>query len=171
MKNRCYLTTASLALATLLLSACTQAPQPPPPDTRAADEKAIKDLEAQWLASAKAKDADKVMAFYADDASFMPPDMPIQNGKDAIHNVYKDLLADPNLAVDLVGTEKVEVSKTSDFAYSQGAYTMTTTDPKTKKPMMEKGKYVTVYKMQADGSWKAIEDMFNADAPAEPVKK
>jgi len=33
----------------------------------------------------------------------------------------------------------------------------------------EKGKYVTVYKKQADGKWKAIADIDNADAPAVPV--
>jgi hypothetical protein len=46
---------------------------------------------------------------------------------------------------------------------------MTMTNPKTKKPVTEKGKYVTVYKKQADGTWKAIEDINNADAPAAPV--
>ena len=34
-------------IALLALAGCTQAP-PPPPDTRAADEKAIKEDEAAW---------------------------------------------------------------------------------------------------------------------------
>jgi ketosteroid isomerase-like protein len=36
--------------------------------------------------------------------------------------------------------------------------------------LTEKGKYVTVYKKQADGGWKAVADIFNADAPAAPEK-
>ncbi len=36
---------------------------------------------------------------------------------------------------------------------------MTMTNPKTKKPVEDKGSYVTVYKKQADGNWKAIEDI------------
>jgi ketosteroid isomerase-like protein len=42
---------------------------------------------------------------------------------------------------------------------------MTTTDPKTKKPVTDKGKYAEVYKKQADGSWKAVADMDSSDTP------
>jgi ketosteroid isomerase-like protein len=38
-----------------------------------------------------------------------------------------------------------------------------------KKVLREKGKYVTIYSRQADGSWKMMEDISNADAPAIPV--
>jgi len=41
---------------------------------------------------------------------------------------------------------------------------MATTDQKG-NPATEKGKYLTVWKKQADGSWKVIEDMFNSDLP------
>ena len=47
---------------------------------------------------------------------------------------------------------------------------MTMTDPKAKKPVTDKGKYVTVYKKQADGSWKAVADIMNSDMPL-PTKK
>lgn len=159
--NRRYVTFAPLALV-LLQSACTQVP-PPAPDMRATDEKAIKDVEAAWLKDIQAKDVEKSIAHYTDDASFLLTDMPIQTGKDAIRATYKAMMSDPNLAVDFSST-KVEVSKSGDVGYSQGVYTMTTTDPKTKKPMTEKGKYVTVFKKQADGSWQAVEDILNGDA-------
>jgi quercetin dioxygenase-like cupin family protein len=35
----------------------------------------------------------------------------------------------------------------------------------------EKGKYVTAWKKQADGSWKVTEDIFNADAPAQAASQ
>jgi ketosteroid isomerase-like protein len=38
------------------------------------------------------------------------------------------------------------------------------TNPKTKKPATDKGKYLTVYEKQADGSWKAVADTFNSDS-------
>ena len=41
---------------------------------------------------------------------------------------------------------------------------MTTSDPKTKAPVTEKGKYL-VFRKQADGAWKAVEDTFMSDAP------
>jgi ketosteroid isomerase-like protein len=65
-------------------------------------------------------------------------------------------------------TAKVEVS--GDLAYSQGAYSVMFTDPKTKKVVAETGRYVEVYKKQADGSWKVLQDINSPEAPAAPAK-
>jgi ketosteroid isomerase-like protein len=43
---------------------------------------------------------------------------------------------------------------------------MTMSGPKGTKPITDKGKYLTVFKKQADGSWKAVADMINSDTPA-----
>ncbi len=153
----------------MLLTGCAQAPPPPPPDTRAADEKTIRDGEAAWNSDWAAKDVEKIIAHYADDAALMVPDAPIMKGKDAIRAALKGMLADTNLSLSFTASS-VEVSKASDIAYTQGAYILTQTDPKTKKPATEKGKYVTVYKKQADASWKAVEDINAADPPAAPAK-
>ena len=167
MSNR-SLKNVLLSVATLMLSACTQAPAPAP-DTRAADERAIRDIEAQWVKDFQAKDLEKETSHYADEASFLMTNMPIQTGKNAIRAAHKPILEDPNFGVDLAPS-KVVVSRSGDVGYSQGAYTFTYSDPKTKKPVTEKGKYVDVYQKQADGSWKVVEDIFNADAPAAPVQ-
>ena len=155
------------ALAVVLAS-CNQAP-PPAPDTREADAKAIRDEEAAAQKDWAAKDADKIATIWADDASLLMPNMPILNGQDAIKTSLKQFLADPNFSLSY-GATKVEVSRAGDYAYSQGTYTMNMTDPKTKKVITEKGKYVTVYKKQTDGSWKAVADINNADSPAAPAK-
>jgi uncharacterized protein (TIGR02246 family) len=165
--NRWYARTAPLALF-LLQIACTQAP-PPAPDTRAADEKAIRDMESQAAQEFTAKDLDKYTARYAEDAASLMLDQPVMTGKDAIRAAVQKALADPAVALE-VNTVKVEVAKSGDLAYSQGAYTYNFTDPKTKRAMVEKGKYVEVYKKQADGSWKIVEDTAIPDAPAAPVK-
>jgi ketosteroid isomerase-like protein len=137
--NGWCLTIAPMALV-LSQVACTQAPPPAPPDTRAADEKTIRDMEAQWLANYRAKDADKlVSSYYADDASVLEPGIPMQTGRDAILKLYKEELADPMLAAD-ESIARIEVSRSGDLAYLQGISTETHTDPKTKKPMIEKGK-------------------------------
>ena len=80
----------------------------------------------------------------------------------------KDAVADPKFSLDLK-TVKVNVSK-DDLAYSQGTYSTSATDPKTKKVMAETGRYVEVYKKQADGSWKIVEDINSPDGPAVPAK-
>jgi uncharacterized protein (TIGR02246 family) len=148
----------------LFFTGCTQAP-PPAPDTRAADQTAISDGETAWNADWKSKDLEKIVSHYTDDASVMITNMPEMKGKDAIRAGLKPLLGDKNISLSFTPMS-VEASKSGDVAYSHGTYTMTMTNARTKRPVTEKGKYVTVYKKQADGSWKAILDINNADAPA-----
>ena len=167
MHNR-YFLAAAFALA-VILAGCQQAAPPPAPDTHDADVKAIRDLEAM-VQSNTGKDLDKVTAFYADDASVFWPDAPVINGMAAITTAMKPFLADKNFSFAWA-SHKVDVAKSGDLGYSQGAFTLTFTDPKTKKMLTERGKYVEVYKKQADGSWKCVADIVNEDAPPAPAKK
>jgi uncharacterized protein (TIGR02246 family) len=139
------------------------------PDTRAQDEKAIRDSEAAWMAAFATKVPEKAAAFYADDADSMLPDTPIMAGKAAIIAGMKPELGDPNFSV-VFSPSKVEIAKSGDIAYSQGRFTYTTTDPKTKKRVGQVGNYVEVYKKQADGTWKVQEDIATEEAPLKPLK-
>lgn len=69
----------SFLLVLFVLAACTQQPQQPAaaPDTRAQDEAAIRSASQQWAAAAQAKDAEKFVSFYADEASLLLEDLPI----------------------------------------------------------------------------------------------
>lgn len=164
-----HLSLAAMSLAVFLAGCTPAAPPPPPPDTHDADVKAIKDVETAWVQAFATKDADKVATVYSEDASVFMTDSPIITGIPAIKAALKPIVADKNFAITFA-SDKVDVAKSGDLGYSQGAYTMTSTSPKTKKAVTEKGKYVTVFKKQADGSWKAVSDIFNADGPAAPAK-
>jgi len=141
---------------------CSSAPTPPP-DTRAADLQAVKDVEAAWVKDAATKDPDKWASYFTEDGSGLYPGAGILNGKAAIRAAMVPILADPNFSLIFQSTRAM-ASKGGDMVYSQGTYTMTMTDPKTKKAMTDKGKFLTVYTKQADGSWKAIADTFNSDS-------
>ena len=158
------------AIAMVLLAACTQAPAPPPPDTRAADEKAIRDQETAAGQAWSAKDLDKILALYADDATLMLPNAPAMSGKAAMAPALKGALADPNFALTIQNTS-VEASKAGDLGYVRGSYMVHQSDAKTKKAMIEKGNYVIVYKKQADGAWKIAADTAIPEAPAAPAAK
>jgi uncharacterized protein (TIGR02246 family) len=154
----------------LILAACSQAPPPAAPDTRAADAQAIRDVIASSLAGSASKDFDKFFAFYDPDASVFVPDVPVITGIAAIKQALQASLADPNFSID-IQTAKVEVSTAGDYGYAQGTFTQKATNPKTKKAETQNGKWVTVFKKETDGSWKAVSDIFNFDGPATPVKK
>ena len=151
--------------------ACNQAPATPAaaPDTHDADVQAIKDTEVAWAKVSAAKDAEKFASYYTDDGSLLPQDAPPVTGKDAIAKAVKQMMSDPNFALDFHGTSW-DVAKSGDVGYAQGVYTMTMTNPKTKKATPDKGKYLTVFKKQSDGTWKAVEDMVSSDGPMARAK-
>lgn len=147
----------------LLTSGCSNAPTPPP-DTHAADLQAVKDVETAWNKDVATKDPDKWAGYFAEDGSGLYPGAGILNGKAAIRAAIAPFMADPNFSLSFQSTRAM-ASKGGDMVYSLGTYTMTMTDAKTKKPITDKGKYLTVYMKQADGSWKAVADTFNSDSP------
>jgi uncharacterized protein (TIGR02246 family) len=153
-------------LLAVLPSGCmrTQVAAPAAPDTRAADEKAIRDGEAAWVKAFATKEPEKAAAIYADDAASMLPDTPLMSGKKAILAGMKPELGDPNFSLVFAPT-KVEIAKSGDIAYSQGTFRYTTTDPKTKKRVGQAGNYVEVYAKQADGTWKVEEDIATEETP------
>ena len=134
--------------------------------TREADAHALRDGEvAAFIKDWSGKDADRIAAHYTDDGNVIIPNTPMMTGKAAIAKAMKDALADPNWSLALQPVQ-VEVSKGSDLGYARGTYVLIATDPASKKAATEKGRFVTVFRKEADGSWKAIQNINNAEAPA-----
>jgi uncharacterized protein (TIGR02246 family) len=149
----------------LVASGCNQAA----PDTRAADESAVKDQDAQWAKTAGANDLDGTVAYYTDDASLLPPNAPIATGKQAIRAVWATML-NPDVIVSWQVT-KADAARSGELAYVTGVYEITAKNPKG-KPQEDRGKLVEVWKKQADGKWKVVTDIFNSDLPVPaPVEK
>jgi uncharacterized protein (TIGR02246 family) len=160
MKRR---SSIAVSLGWLILAGCSQ---PAAPDNRAADAQALRDGEvAAFVKDWSGKDADRIAAHYTDDGIVMVPNTPMMTGKDAISKGMKEALGDPNWSLALQPAQ-VEVSKGGDLGYTRGTYVLTATDPASKKVATEKGRFVTVFRKGADGSWKAVQDISNAEAPA-----
>ena len=86
-------TLCAITTIALTLTACNQTA-----DTHDADVKAIQDNEAQWNQDWAAKDQDKIMAHYADDAILIISGSPSSSGKEAIRTALKPMVADPALS-------------------------------------------------------------------------
>ena len=134
---------------------CTQ-------DTSAADLQAIKRQEAAWSKDCATKDVAKITSYYADDATLLLPNSPIVHGISGIKSAFTGIAQDPHFSLSFQG-DKAEVA--GNLGYTQGHYAMTVSDPKG-NAFNDTGKYLTVWKKQADGSWKASEVMMNSDLPA-----
>jgi uncharacterized protein (TIGR02246 family) len=158
-------------LGALTLAACAQPAPPaptPPPDTRAADEAAIRAAAKDWSAAAQAKDPEKFASFYADDAVLLLEGAPDPSGKAAIHEAAVGMMKDPNFALSFE-SDSVVAARSGDLAYETGSYSLTMSDAK-KKPATTKGHYLVVWQKQADGSWKALRDAPVSDPPEKAAK-
>jgi uncharacterized protein (TIGR02246 family) len=155
-----------LGLSTIgLLAAGLGSARAPQAQGLSAGVQAIRNSEEQWNKEFQSKDVDALCAHYADNAALMGPGMPAAIGKDAIRAALRQMVADPAFALTFEA-RRVEVSKSGDIGFSEGSYKMTMTDPTTKKPIADKGSYVTVYRKQSDGTWKAVSDIATSEIPA-----
>ena len=136
-------------------------------------KQAIKADEKKWNDQFKSKDLEGLLGHYADDAYFVAPGVKPASGDTEIRKTYADGTSDQNFAISFA-SDKIDVSSSGDMAYARGRFTEKYTDPKTQQVVSDSGSYVTVYKKQSDGSWKAEEDFAVADPggakPVEPAK-
>jgi uncharacterized protein (TIGR02246 family) len=146
----------------LMVIACNQSV-----DTHDADVQALKDNETQWNQDWASKLPDKIAAHYAGDAVLMVPGMAPTIGKDAILTSLKGMVADPAISLKFQAS-RVDVAKSGDLGYTQGSYTLVLTDPQTKQVIHDHGSYVTAYRKQADGAWKAVSDIATSEVPPPP---
>ena len=171
-RNRGILVTGACLCISLVLFfflGCSSTQQPAQPDTRVADEAAVRKADTDWSNAAQSKNPDAWVAFYTDETVVLPPNDKLTSGKDNIRKVVGELLAMPGLVMSWQPT-KVEVARSGDLAYSYGTYQVSFNDP-SGKPVTDHGKYAEVWKKQADGGWKCVLDTWSSDLPAAPPSK
>jgi uncharacterized protein (TIGR02246 family) len=118
---------------------------------------AIKADEKKWNDDFKAKNLEALAGHYADDTFFIAPGVKAADGATQVRKVYAEGLADKNFEVSFA-SDKIDAAASGDLAYARGHFSEKYTDFKTGQVMSHSGSYITVYKKQQDGSWKAVED-------------
>jgi len=150
-----------------ILTGCAQQPPAAPPDTRSADEAAIRAAVSEWSSAAQAKDAARFASFYADDAVLMMEGTADVRGKEAITKAATGMMQDPNFALSFQA-DRIVVARSGDIAYETGSYSLTMSDP-AKNPATQRGNYVVVWQKQGDGTWKAAIDAPVSEPAAAPA--
>jgi ketosteroid isomerase-like protein len=126
-----------------------------------AKAKMLAKLDDDWSKAAVARDVERVASYYAEDAIAYAPDMPIAKGRPAAKKVWAAYFADTTFAISWT-TVHAEVAASGDIGYTAGTYEDSLTGPDGKR-VVEKGKYLCVWKKMKDGTWKATHDMWNGD--------
>lgn len=115
----------------------------------------VKETEQGMLKAFQAKDAAGLTSYYASDAVLALPGRTVK-GSEAILKMNDEDFKDPAFKLDFTN-ERTDAS--GDLAYTSGTFRVTYTDDETKQVTNGTGTYVTVFRKQADGSWKAVADV------------
>ncbi len=97
---------------------------------------------------------------YDRDAIMMAPNAPAVQGHEALTAAWE---AFPPFSDFRQETLKIEGS--GDFAFCHDEYSFTMTLPG-QSPLKDKGKVITIWRKQTDGSWKVYREIWNSDLPA-----
>lgn len=126
-------------------------------------EDALLAADAAWMKVYAAKDLERSVAFCDEEASMLPPNAPIATGKEALTKLIGSAFAIPDYTLSW-HANKVGVAHSGELGYTSGTYDFSLKDP-SGKTISDRGKYLTVWKKEADGSWKVLFDMFSSDLP------
>jgi ketosteroid isomerase-like protein len=103
-------------------------------------------------------------AFYmymADEAVWLPNESDRRIGPESIRDALAEIRG---LTLDWAPLDG-DVSVSGDLGYTWGTWEATVADVETGGASVSTGRYVTVWRRDPDGSWRAVLDMGNREAP------
>ncbi len=136
--------------------------QTPPAANPALEGQRIREAAAAVATAEAARDLERVLWYYADDAVLQAADAPALVGKPALRRHYQALFGSGFL--ELTGsTTDVEVAASGDLAWEHGANRVTW--KRAGGAALEVGKYLAVWRKVA-GEWKIAAIALTSDTPA-----
>jgi len=122
-------------------------------------DSAIRESTIEWAKAAQARDVNKAVYYYADDAVYFVDKGPLVQGKENIRKEWQAILAEPGPGMQFEATS-VDVSRFADMAWERGTYEWGVAD-KSGKISETKGKFVCVWKREPGNTWKVVADIDN----------
>jgi uncharacterized protein (TIGR02246 family) len=120
--------------------------------------KAIEAQNKRFGAAVEKGDVAALGALYTDDAQALPPNSDVVEGRAAIQEKWKGVLAS---GVGGASLETTDVETEGNLAYETGRYQMRSKDGK----VLDRGKYVVVWK-RSGSDWRIHRDIWNTSMPA-----
>lgn len=151
-----------LSIWSLLLAAACATPQAAP-DTSAADRSAIDAGHEAFLAGMRANDCNALLAVLTADVVFVPPNTPQANGPDAVRSWCESTFA--QVKTKAVAVSNRDVTVAGDWGIEHGVFDWTVVPAAGGGDMADQGRFVAIWRRQADGSWKLARDIWNSALP------
>jgi ketosteroid isomerase-like protein len=149
----------SLPAVGLLCAAAACAPG----SRRSADAAAIRRSDSLMVSAINAHDLDAWLGFLTEDIRLLPPGEPAVDGKAAVGPMLAGYLALPGFVMRH-RARVIGVSQSGDLAYLTYRYEATAADS-AQGTVTQRGKDLSIYRRQPDGSWKVAVDMWSPDEP------
>jgi len=159
MKNHVFTVFLLLGLGVFFSSCQT----PVATGLSAEDEAAIRAVLEKATAISNAPEKDFVAyvnTYYAEDATILPPNMPAVTGQATMVSFFKEFPPYEDFKAEIL-----QIDGRDGLAYVRGTYSMNIMMPGAETPLHDTGKYIEIWKKQADGGWKVYFDVFNSDLP------
>lgn len=120
----------------------------------------IRALNESWLEAARRRDLEGMMAIYAPDAQELMPGQPAVVGRDAIRELYRELIVTSPRFNHVFALDEVTIAESADLAVARGSYRFTFD---TNAPDREEiGKLVSVW-VYLTGDWRLQLIIANSD--------
>lgn len=117
----------------------------------------ISQTSAQFEAAYNSGDAQAVAALYTEDGAVLPPGAPRIDGREGIAGLWQNFIDADVRDLDL---ETVELEASGDSATEVGRFTLTAPDGQGGR-ITAGGKYIVLWRRDADGVWRLHRDIWN----------
>lgn len=122
-----------------------------------ADQEAIRKNAADLSAAFNEKQVDRIIALYADNSVFMPPNAPTLRGRAPLKSFYTSMIEKGATELTL---EPDEVAGHGPIAYESGTYSVTFANGASR----DRGKYLLVLR-NTGGTWRTEKTIWSSDFP------
>ena len=114
-----------------------------------------------WAVATASGDVERALAYWTDDAIVLAPDQPAVVGKAAIRAFVQHAASIPGFSITWE-PELAVVSDDGDMGYMVERNRVSSNDA-TGAVQTQFGKAVTIWRKQADGTWKCVVDTWNGN--------
>lgn len=130
------------------------------------EEQELMETSRAWSRAAQKGDVDAMLAYWSDDAVVIQPGQPVTRGRAPLRAMIERMNGLPGFSISWEPLE-ARVSDGGDMGYLIERTRVTMNGPDG-KPVTQQYRAVTVWRKQADGSWKNVVDISNPGPEASP---
>lgn len=149
-------------LVIALGAAACQPPAQQPGELSAEDEAAIRAQMDGFVEAVRATDWAAAAEVYAEDFVLMIPEAPVMQGRET----WREWAMSFNATVTEYNIEIDEIDGRADFAFVRGRFSETLLFENMPEPISGAGKFLSIWRKGADGSWHIALEAWNSDEPA-----